>query len=100
MATGRLSVCCGNTTAASVMREYRTNFSQNDGQHGAQRPQIFKGSDALRDFFISIQDPTMKSENRGDRADQWLRDIHASGSLALDHIEFTESQADGYRRTA
>ena len=100
MATGRLSVYCGNTTAPSTMREYRTNFAQNDGQHGAQPSQIFKGSDALRNFLISIQDPTMKSENPEDRADQWLRDIHASGTLALDHVELTESQAEGYRRTA
>jgi hypothetical protein len=82
------------------MREYRTNFAQNKAQHGAETPQIFKGDDALRNFLISIQDPTMKSENPGDRADQWLRDIRASGTLALDHVELTESQAAGYRRTA
>ncbi len=100
MPNGRLSAHWENKLNPDETPLYRCNFDERGGEHGAQAPLRFTGKDELREYFIALQDPTMMTESREDRARQWLLELHGSseGSIAKDPIDLTEEQAKKYRR--
>lgn len=99
MAQGRLSVYWENSPAQPELRRYRSNFAEYRGESGAQTPRMFRGTEALRRFLISMQAPTMMTERAEDRADEWLKELHSKGFIGLDQVELTSEDAESYRQT-
>jgi hypothetical protein len=99
MPSGRLSVYWENHTSLDNPREYRLNFAERGGRGGAQRSKTIIGTENLRRYLISIQDPTMKTEDPEKRAEEWHRELHATHTLALDPVDLSEDHAREYRHS-